>query len=103
MGAKKQGEDLWKATSEAEKKMKEIQDEEEKKKADEEAKNSEPEDDEDADDEDEDADDKEDADEPRTNFNSENSQKRLGFNLTMDTVNCQSYKIEANSFYETIR
>merc|ERR1712173_132848 len=66
--AKKQGEDLWKATSEAEKKMKEIQDEEEKKKADEEAKNSEPEDDEDADDEefddeDEDADDKEDADE----------------------------------------
>merc|ERR1712242_512563 len=63
--AKKQGEDLWKATSEAEKKMKEIQDEEEKKKADEEAKNSEPEDadDEEFDDEDEDADDKEDADE----------------------------------------
>merc|ERR1711981_1412561 len=50
--AKKQGDDLWKATSEAEKKMKETQDEEEKKKADEEAKNSEPEDDEDADDED---------------------------------------------------
>merc|ERR1711981_423906 len=50
--AKKQGDELWKATSEAEKKMKEIQDEEEKKKADEEAKNSEPEDDEDADDED---------------------------------------------------
>merc|ERR1711881_178440 len=47
--AKKQGEDLWKATSEAEKKMKEIQDEEEKKKADEEARNSEPEDEEDAD------------------------------------------------------
>merc|ERR1719499_2869380 len=40
--AKKQGEELWKATSEAEEKM---------KKADEEAKNSEPEDDEDADDE----------------------------------------------------
>ena len=59
--AKKQGEDLWKVTSEAEKKMKEVQDEEEKKKADEEAKNAEPEDDdEDADDEefdDEDADD----------------------------------------------
>ena len=50
--AKKQGEELWKVTSEAEKKMKETQDEEEKKKADEEAKNSEPEDDEDADDED---------------------------------------------------
>jgi len=67
--AKKQGEELWKATSEAEKKMKETQDEEEKKKADEEAKNAEPEDDEDADDEefddeDEDADDKEDAEEP---------------------------------------
>ena len=65
--AKKQGDELWKATSEAEKKMKEIQDEEEKKKADEEAKNSEPEDDEDADDEDfddeEDAEDKEDAEE----------------------------------------
>merc|ERR1712126_352533 len=45
--AKAQGEELWKATSEAEKKMKEAQDEEEKKKADEEAKNSEPEDDED--------------------------------------------------------
>merc|ERR1712243_369172 len=43
--AKAQGEELWKATSEAEKKMKEAQDEEEKK-ADEEAKNSEPEDDE---------------------------------------------------------
>merc|ERR1711881_629790 len=59
--AKNQGEDLWKVTSEAEKKMKEVQDEEEKKKADEEAKNAEPEDDdEDADDEefdDEDADD----------------------------------------------
>merc|ERR1711990_560367 len=65
--AKAQGEELWKATSEAEKKMKEAQDEEEKKKADEEAKNSEPEDDEDDeefDDEDEDEDDKEDADEP---------------------------------------
>merc|ERR1711974_555194 len=50
--AKKQGEDLWKVTSEAEKKMKEVQDEEEKEKADEEAKNAEPEDDdEDADDE----------------------------------------------------
>jgi calreticulin len=62
--AKKQGEDLWKVTSEAEKKMKEVQDEEEKKKADEEAKNAEPEDDdEDADDEefdDEDADDEKD-------------------------------------------
>merc|ERR1739844_343547 len=63
--AKKQGEELWKATSEAEKKMKEAQDEEEKKKADEEAKNSEPEDDEDDEEfDDEDEDDKEDADEP---------------------------------------
>merc|ERR1712228_1018226 len=47
--AKKQGEDLWKATSEAEKKMKEIEDEEDA-------------DDEEFDDEDED--DKDDADEP---------------------------------------
>merc|ERR1711990_1277463 len=62
--AKAQGEELWKATSEAEKKMKEAQDEEEKKKADEEAKNSEPEDDEDDEEfDDEDEDDKEDADE----------------------------------------
>merc|ERR1711944_101020 len=38
-----------------------------------------------------------------TNCNSKDSQKRLGFNLTMDTVNLQSYRIEANSFYETIR
>merc|ERR1711863_190562 len=63
--AKAQGDELWKATSEAEKKMKEAQDEEEKKKADEEAKNSEPEDDEDDEEfDDEDEDDKEDADEP---------------------------------------
>merc|ERR1712018_47560 len=63
--AKAQGEELWKATSEAEKKMKEAQDEEEKKKADEEAKNSEPEDDEDDEEfDDEDEDEKDDADEP---------------------------------------
>merc|ERR1711994_491387 len=62
--AKAQGEELWKAPSEAEKKMKEAQDEEEKKKADEEAKNSEPEDDEDDEEfDDEDEDDKEEADE----------------------------------------
>merc|ERR1711902_35602 len=57
--AKKAGEDLWAVTKEAEKKMKDAQDEEERKKADEEAKKDE--DDEDADDLDAD---EEDADEP---------------------------------------
>ena len=58
--AKKVGEELWKATAEAEKKMKEAQEEEERKKMEEEAKaKKEKEDDEDADDdEEEEADDK---------------------------------------------
>merc|ERR1711884_452918 len=66
--AKKAGEDLWAVTKEAEKKMKDEQDEEERKKADEEAKKDE--DDEDADDLDADEeddipeDDDEEADEP---------------------------------------
>merc|ERR1712072_468553 len=83
--AKKQGDDLWKATSEAEKKMKEAQDEEEKKKADEEAKNSEPEDDEDVDDEefddeDEDADIKKMQMNLMTNCKKIRTIKRLTFN-----------------------
>ena len=57
--AKKAGEDLWAATKDAEKKMKDEQDEEEKKKAEEEAKNAEPEEDE----EDEDLDDIDDEEE----------------------------------------
>lgn len=60
--AKKVGEELWGATKDAEKKMKEEQDEEEKKKAEEEAKNAAPEEPEEDEDEDlDDIDDEEDS------------------------------------------
>merc|ERR1719495_1270487 len=58
--AKKAGEDLWAVTRDAEKKMKDAQDEEDRKKAEEEAKNDE-EDDEDLDDEEEEKDDSEES------------------------------------------